>query len=138
MELEIFSLADFAADYGNGKLTVVGTFDTIFAPSLPTSYPHCTVAIRMRIANAEVGQHEFEIKGIDPDGRVFQNLKGKMETKVNPNADYSTLNLVLNMDNLKLTKAGKYAFEFHFDNEFRSGLKLNVVQAVPPGMVKAA
>jgi hypothetical protein len=138
MELEIFSLADFAADYGNGKLTVVGTFDTIFTPNLPVVHPHCSVAVRIRVANSEAGHHDFEIKVIDPDGKVFQNVKGGMDINVNPIADYNTMNLVMNLNNLTIQKAGKFAFEFHFDNEFRSGLKLNVVQAMPPGMVKAA
>lgn len=136
MELEIFSLADYAADYGNGKLTVVGTFDTIFTPKLPVLHPHCAVAIRMRLGNTEVGRHDFEIRVIDPDGKIFQNVKGGMEVKTNPNADYNTMNLVMNLNNLNIQKAGKYAFEFHFDNEFRSGLKLHVLQA--PSMVKAA
>jgi hypothetical protein len=138
MELEIFTLADFAADYGNGKLTVVGTFDTVFVPQLPTKHPHCSIAIRMRIANSEAGAHDFMIRGLTPDGNIFQNVNGSMDIKPNGNTDYTTFNLVIGLNNLKLERAGKYAFEFHFDNEFRSGLKMNVVHGSPVSMVKAA
>jgi hypothetical protein len=139
MEIEIFTLADFAADQGNGKLTVVGTFDNLYCPQLPATHPACAVALRIRIANKEAGSHDFELKILNPDGKQFlSTIKAKMDVKVNPNADYVTLNMVFNLNNVKLEKAGKYAFEFYFDGEFRSGLKLNVVHAIPPGMVKAA
>lgn len=138
MELEIFTLADHASDHGRGKLTIDGTFDTIFSPQLPYMHPHCSIAARMRIANSEAGKHEFEIRALAPDGKVLHSVKGNGDMKANPHNDYSTHNFVMNLNNLKLDKAGKYAFEFYFDGEFRSGLKLNLVHAMPPGMVKAA
>ncbi|MGE0587623.1 MAG: hypothetical protein AB7O48_03560 [Cyclobacteriaceae bacterium] len=138
MELEVFTLADFAADYGNGKLTVVGTFDTLFAPKLPAIHPHCAVAVRLRIANKDAGRHDFELRALSPDGEVLHSAKGGLDLKPNPNAEYNTFNLVMNIVNLKLGKAGVFAFEFHFNDEFRSGLKMNVVHALPPGMTKAA
>jgi hypothetical protein len=139
MEIEIFTLADYAADQGNSKLTVVGTFDTLFAQQLPTAHPHCSIAIRIRIANSEAGKHAFEIKSLGPNGKEFTPpIKGDLTVMQNPNADYTTLNLVMGMNNLKFEKAGKYHFEFHFDREFRSGLTLTVVNGLPKGMQKAA
>lgn len=138
MEIEIFTLADFAADQGNGKLTVVGTFDTLFCPQLPAVQPAFAVALRMRIANKEAGKHLFEVKMLTPDGKQINSIKGDMDVKVNPHSDYATLNLVFNFNNFKLEKAGKYAFEFHFDGEFRSGLKLIVIHGMPSHFVKAA
>ncbi|HNQ62231.1 MAG: hypothetical protein UZ12_BCD005001561 [Bacteroidetes bacterium OLB12] len=139
MEVEIFTLADYAADQGNSKLTVVGTFDTLFTQNLPTKHPHCSLAVRIRIANSEAGKHDFEIKTIGPDGKEFSpKIKGDLTVMQNPNADYTTLNLVMNMNNLKLERAGKYHFEFHFDGDFRSGLTMTVVHGVPKGMQKAA
>ncbi|MCC6836675.1 MAG: hypothetical protein IT213_16945 [Cytophagales bacterium] len=139
MEIEIFTLADYAADQGNSKLTVVGTFDTLFTQSLPTQHPHCTLAIRFRVANSEAGKHDFEIRTVGPDGKEFiPNIKGDRTVMPNPNADYTTFNVVVNMNNLKLEKAGKHSFEFYFDGEFRSGLTMTVVQGLPKGMQKAA
>jgi len=140
MVLEIFTLADFAADYGNGKLTVVGTFDHIFTAQLPALHPQCAIAARMRFGNSEAGQHTFEIRVLQPDGKRVPNLmlNGNGEVKVNPHAEYSTLNLVMNFTNFKLEKIGAYAFEFWHNGEFHSGLKLHVAQGLPPGMSKAA
>ena len=128
MEIEIFTLADYAADYGNGKLIVSGTFDTIFGQSFPLVHPSCSLALRIRIANSEAGDHTFEIQSTGLSN--VQPFKGNFSVKKNPNADHSTINLVVNFNNLKFDKPGRYSFEFHFDNEFRSGLNLYVVRNV--------
>jgi hypothetical protein len=138
MEHEIFSLADYAADYGNGKMLVAGTFDTLFTPQLPAVHPSCSIAIRLRVANSEAGAHDFEIRVLTPDKQQLHSIKGRGEIRANPNADYTSMNIVMNLNNLKLEKAGKYAIEFYFDNEFRSGLSLHVIPGMPAGMVKAA
>lgn len=138
MEIEIFSLADFANDSGNGKMNILGTFDQINVPALPFVLPHCAVATRIRIANSELGPHSFEIVCIDPDGNEFQRLPGNLNVQKNPNADYSAFNLPLNISNFKVDKIGKYAFELHYDGEFRSGLTMHVVMINGPRVLKAA
>jgi hypothetical protein len=132
MEIEIFTLADFAADYGNGKLVISGTFDSIFSPQFPAVHASCSLALRIRIANSESGTHTIELRSLGPNGKNFQEpIKGDLDVKKNPNADHSTINFVVNFNNLKFETPGKYAFEFHYDNEFRSGLTLTVVKFNP-------
>jgi hypothetical protein len=67
MEIEIFTLADFAQD-NNSKLTIVGTFDSIQARQFPVQHPACTVACRMRFSIKETGSHEFKLRLIDTAG----------------------------------------------------------------------
>lgn len=140
MELEIFTLADHAADYGQGKLNVLGTFDTIIRPTYPNVLPHGSIALRIRVGNSEAGKHGFVLKFLKPEGGYFQpEVKGDLEVKQNPHSDYSTLNLAISFTNLKFDKPGKYAIEFHWDGEFRSGLTLNAIQGnAPIGLQKAA
>ena len=38
VDIEIFTLCDAAADY-QGRLNILGVFDTIFAPQMPASHP---------------------------------------------------------------------------------------------------
>ena len=138
MVLEIFSLSDFAADYGNGKLSVIGTFDAVFTHHLPAIHPQCAIAARMRFGNHEAGHHTFEIRALSPDKTVLHFVKGEGNIQSNPHFDYSTQNLVMNLTNFKLERLGAYAFEFWHNGEFHSGLKMHVLQALPHGMVKAA
>ncbi len=137
MNIEIFSVCDFAADYGQGKLNLMGTFDTINAPALPFKLPHCAVAARLRIGNHEEGKHDFKIKFLDGHGKPFQQeLSGQMGVMKNPHNDYATVNIALNIGGLTFAKPGKYAVELHWDGEFQIGLTINVVQV--QNMQKAA
>lgn len=129
MEIEIFTLADHAADHGNGKLVISGTFDTIFAPSFPSVHPTCSLALRIRVPNSEAGDHAFEIRSVGLPN--VQPFKGNLSVKKNINADHSTVNLVVNLNNLKFEKPGRYSFEFHFDNELQSRLTLFVLKGAP-------
>ena len=133
MEIEIFTLADHAADYGNGKLVIAGTFDTISGLNFPLVHPTCSLALRIRVSNSEAGNHSFEIKSVGMPN--VQPIKGNLSVKKNINADHSTINLVANLNNLKFDKPGRYSFEFHFNNEFRSGLHLFVLKGAPNKVV---
>lgn len=126
MEIEIFTLADYAADYGNGKLVISGTFDTIFSQNFPTTHPNCTLVLRVRVANSEAGVHDFEIRPIGLS--KIEPLKGNINVAENKNADHTTINMVMNLNNLLFDKPGKHSFEFYFDGEFRSGLYLHAVK----------
>jgi len=54
MEIEIFTLCDFAQD-NNSKLTVVGTFDAIYSKQFPFVQQSFSVACRLRFSEKEVG-----------------------------------------------------------------------------------
>ena len=60
MDIQIASLCDSAADY-NGKLCIMGTFDTIFARALPVVYPHCAFAMRICFKPADEGERKLSV-----------------------------------------------------------------------------
>lgn len=124
MEIEIFTLSDFAQD-NNSKLTIVGTFDSIFAKQFPVQHPACAVACRLRFAAKETGTHNFKLRLIDSAGQEIINpIQGNI-TVVNPtNGQYSTVNVVVNFNQLQFNKPGRYSFELYLNEEWMSGLPL--------------
>ena len=70
MEIEIFTLCDFAQD-NNSKLTIVGTFDSINGKQFPLQHPACAVACRLRFGAKETGDHSFRLRLIDAPGMCF-------------------------------------------------------------------
>lgn len=126
MELEIFTLADFAQD-SNTKLTIVGTFDSIYAPGFPATHPNCYVASRMRFGSSEIGEHEFKLTLTDSDGKeVIQPITGNINVGKTPNGQASTINIIINFTQLQFSKEGRYSFQLFVDGEWRSGLGLNL------------
>lgn len=124
MEIEIFTLCDFAQDNA-GKLTVVGTFDGIHSKQFPFTQPNFSVACRLRFSEKETGSHDMRLRFIDGNGKeLLQPIEGQMNIPAPGNGQYSTINLVFNLNQVKFEKAGRYAFELYIDGEWTSGLPL--------------
>ena len=128
MEIEIFTLSDSAHNY-NDRLVISGTFDAVASPMFPFMHPHCSIALRLRFGDKEMGKHKIELKFLGPKGEVHQPITAKVDVnKRHPSAQYAAINFVMNMANLKFDLPGQYSFELHVDDEWRSGLPLNVLE----------
>lgn len=128
MEIEIFTLCDFAQD-NSGKLTVVGTFDGIHSKQFPFTQQSFSVACRLRFSEKETGQHDMRLRFIDGNGKeLLQPIEGQINIPKPTNGQYTTINLVFNLNQIKFDKPGRYAFELYIDGEWTSGLPLFVNQ----------
>lgn len=124
MEIEIFTLADFAQD-NNSKLTIVGTFDSINAKQFPVAHPVCAIACRLRFSVKEVGSHDFKLRLIDAAGKEsIQPIEGNINIGTPPNGQFASINIVVNFNQLKFETAGRYSFELYIDSDWKSGLPL--------------
>ena len=129
MEIEIFTLCDFAQD-NQSKLTIVGTFDSIQSKQFPTTHPACTVATRLRFAAKEAGAHDFKLRLIDRSGKeIIEPIGGNVSIPVPPNGQIATINIVVNFNQLHFEKAGRYSFELYIDGDWKTGLPLFMNQA---------
>lgn len=132
MEIEIFTLCDYAQD-NNGKLTIVGTFDSINVASFPTDSPPCYMAMRIRIANSEAGNHSLKIRCVDENSVELPQLSllGGFNILANQAASYSGVNVVLGMRPIRLERSGRLTFELYIDDEWVRAIPLNVQHLQP-------
>ncbi len=129
MEIEIFTLCDFAQD-NHSKLTIVGTFDSINSKQFPTQHPACTIACRLRFSVKEAEAHEFKLRLIDSEGKeTIPPVEGNINIAPPPNDRHITINLVVNFNQLQFPKPGRYSFELYIDGDWKSGLPLFLNQA---------
>jgi len=68
MEVLTALIADSASDY-QGKLCVLGSFDTICARQYPAVHPHCSIALRLLFRTGDEGKHTIQLSFIDQDGK---------------------------------------------------------------------
>jgi hypothetical protein len=130
METEIFTLCDFAQD-NHGKLTVVGTFDIINTKQLPVVQQSFSVACRLRFSEKETGSHDMRLRLIDENGKeMLKTIEGQMNIPSSQNGQYTAVNLVFNLNQVKFEKPGRYSFELYIDGEWTSGLPLFINQVV--------
>ena len=116
MEVEAFLLCDAATD-SQGKLNILGAFDTIFAPELPAQHPQCTVVARIRIGTEEAGRHNLILSMKDPSGEVLiptflTELNVSSVTKDQP----ARVNIIFNIQSLKLQTYGEHTVNLRVDN----------------------
>jgi hypothetical protein len=124
MEIEIFTLCDFAQD-NNSKLTIVGTFDSIHSKQFPFMHPACSVACRLRFSNKEAGSHDFRLRLIDTQSKeLIKPIEGTINIGESANGQLSSINVVAQFAQLKFDKPGRYSFELYIDGEWSSGLPL--------------
>jgi hypothetical protein len=128
METEIFTLCDAAADY-QGRLNILGVFDTIFAPKLPVSHPHCAVALRIRFSKIEEGKHALALHIVDSDGKmIIPPLEGGFEVHLVEDESEGAINLVLNLQGLIFNSYETYNVNLAIDSQKRDSLPFRVKQ----------
>ena len=128
MLIEIFSLCD-AATSENGKLNILGAFDTIWVRQFPIVYPHCAVAVRIRFSAAEKGDHKLGLRLIDVDGKdVLPPAGGAIRLELPEGITTGSTNLILNIQSLKIEKPGEFSLELSIDGQNILSLPLFVRQ----------
>ncbi len=127
MDIQVATLCDSAADY-NGKLCVLGTFDTICSRALPVVHPHCVLALRVCFRPGDEGRHEFAITFIDADGHpVMPSFRAGVEIRLPSDAYFVTRNIVLNFQNLKFEKTGQFSIDVSVDDRMLTRVPLRVM-----------
>ena len=116
IKIELFTFCDFAQENG-GKLTVVGTFDTIISRNFPCVHPQLSVVIRIRFDLLEFGNHTFRIETRDLEGEMkMETINGNIEVKGVGNAS-AVSHLVFSISNLHFKDPGMINFVIFIDDK---------------------
>ena len=125
MKIELFTFCDFAQDNG-GKLTIVGTFDTIIAQSFPCTHPQLSVVIRVRFDMWEFTQHNFRIEVQSLQNIVRMDpISGTIDVKDAGNAT-TVSHLVFSVSNFRVPHEGVTNFVLYIDNKELNSIPLYI------------
>jgi len=126
MTIQVAVLCDAATDY-NGKLNLLGTFDTIYAPQLPAHHPQCSVAMRLLFDRMEEGPHQLTINFVDEDGQpIMRGTEVPVEVVFPADATFISRNFVVNIQQLKFDKTGLYSVDLVMDDRQLCSIPLAV------------
>lgn len=131
MELQVAVLCDAATD-NNGKLNILGTFDTIFTGQLPAVHPQCSIALRMMFNKVEEGHHKVRLNFVDEDGKSLMQkpIEQSVDVQVPEETIFLSRNFIVNIQNLKFEKEGLYSIDIAVDGRQEGSIPLLV--RVPP------
>ena len=125
MKIELFTFCDFAQENG-GKLTIVGTFDTIISRNFPCVHPQLSVVIRVRFDLWEFKKHSFRIESRDLDGNTtIEAISGNVDVLGVGNAS-AVSHLVFSISNLKISNSGVINFILYIDDKEAGSIPLYI------------
>ncbi len=134
MNIQVAVLCDAATD-DNGKLNLLGAFDTIYAPQMPAFHPQCAVALRVTFQPGDEGTRKLALSFINADGRsILQGIELPVEVVLPDDTHFLTRNFIVNIQQLKFDEPGLYSVDVRLDNESVASVPLLVRQmsGTPP------
>jgi hypothetical protein len=129
MTIQVAVLCDAATDY-NGKLNLLGTFDTIYSAMMPSQHPQCSVAVRIAFDRMEEGLHTLEVGFVDEDGQpIMPAMRLPGEVVFPPEATFVSRNFIVSFQQMIFRKAGLYSVNLSMDGRALCSIPLAVKQA---------
>jgi hypothetical protein len=122
-------LADGANVSREGKLNILGVFDTLFARSFPTTHPQMQLVVRFEAEPAEAGgMRNVEVQFVGEDDRVLFRLPGAMTVQHRAPGETVRMEHILTLNNLELEGPGRYRFHIVVDGEMLAAVPMAVEQ----------
>ena len=128
VQILLATLCDFAADY-QGKLCILGAFDTLCTREFPVAHPQCSFALRMFFDPEDHGIYKLMIKAQGPED---EDIMPPFEADIDATfpvggPPFITRNIVLNLQRMKFEKPGLYRFVVEHDGDELTAVPLRVM-----------
>jgi len=131
MNIQVAVLCDAATD-DNGKLNLLGSFDTIYTQQLPAVHPQCSIALRVTFGHQDEGQHKLRLNFVDADGHsIMPGIDIPVQVVLPGDSHFGTRNFVVNIQQLKFENPGLYSIDLSLDEQPQTSIPL-LVKHNPP------
>jgi len=133
MNIQVAVLCDAATD-DNGKLNLLGAFDTIYTQQLPAVHPQCSIALRVTFGHEDEGAHKLRLCFVDADGRsIMPPIPIDVDVVLPGDSHFGTRNFIVNIQQLKFDAPGLYSSDVMLDDEVQASIPL-LVKHNPPAV----
>ena len=127
MKCQLAALCDAANMSANGKLNILGEFDTLFARQVPAVHPCLVFVAKLKTGERDVGAHTFHLRVVDDDMNLVTSLDGQFDVRGQPVPGIeSGFPVILQITNAAFGAYGSYMFELRVDNTKMCELPLQV------------
>jgi len=131
MNIQVAVLCDAATD-DNGKLNLLGAFDTIYTQQLPAVHPQCSIALRLTFGNEDEGARKLRLSFVDADGRsIMPGIDIPVEVALPADSHFGTRNFIVNIQQLKFEQPGLYSIDVALDEKQQASIPLLVKHTQP-------
>jgi hypothetical protein len=127
MNLQSATVSDFASDY-QGKLCVLGCFDTLCASAFPVVHPQCSIAVRLVFQPEDAGRHEFTVRCLAPGGaECMPPMQAPVEVSFSSSfIPFVSRNLIFTLQRVKFDRQGLYRWTVEHQGKTIATIPLRV------------
>jgi hypothetical protein len=127
MNIQVAVLCDAATEDSNLKLSLLGAFDSIYAPQLPAVHPQCAVALRVTFMSGDEGDRKLKLNFVNADGRaIMPSIEIPVTVALPDDAHFVTRNFIVNIQQLQFAEAGWYSVDVRLDDKSQGNIPLSV------------
>jgi hypothetical protein len=131
MNIQVAVLCDAATD-DNGKLNLLGAFDTIYTQQLPAVHPQCSIALRVTFGHEDEGDHNLRLNFVDADGRsIMPPIPIPVKVTLTGDSHFGTRNFIVNIQQLKFENPGLYSMDVALDEHSQASIPM-LIKYTPP------
>lgn len=120
MEVTLAALADSANVSGEGKLNILGTWDTLRATTFPVVHPSMSFAFRLKAEYEDKNTaRQLQVNLIDEDSQVLWGASAKIEVGDIRPGQFTQIPQVLNLVGARFEKPGRYRLRIRLEGNDR-------------------
>lgn len=132
MEVDLAVIADAANVSQEGKLNILGVFDTIWTREFPFRHAAMVFVVRMRADFTEQGAHRMEVRLMDADGGQLFKAEGPMQVPGGVPGRPLKPHVIMGLGGISFQKPGDYSFEVIVDGHHMKSVPLYVMDTPSP------
>lgn len=128
MDVSLAAIADYALIDKGEKVSIIGMFTAIGAPSEPITHPQMTFVMVFEASRGDAGrEREWMVDITDADGRtIVEPMRGRVNFDQNIRTP-SHSQFLLAIQGLTFPKFGAYFFTIFVDGDQKKQLRLDVL-----------
>jgi hypothetical protein len=131
MKLEVITLCDAAQIY-EGKLSILGAFDSILAPELPFKLQQFSLAAKVRFTKDDKLNRKIKVEIELPDKSIHERvIRG--EVSIGSVRESSSIPFVMNFVGFSFEQYGMHEVRFSLDDEIVGTYEFQVTKAKKSG-----
>lgn len=139
MKVTLAVLADYSNVTKEGKLNILGIFDTIFAQKFPATHHNMQLVMRLEAPRSEIGTDKnVQVRLIDEDGKQIIEIGTQFTLPTTETVEpFIKRDHVLNLNNLVFQRPGDYSFHILINGEEKKSVPLKLIQPQPKEYLQA-
>ncbi len=129
MEVDLAVVADAANVSQEGKLNILGVFDTIWAREFPFRHAAMVFVLRVRADFTDQGVHKLVVRLMDADGGQLFKAEGPLKVPEGTPGRPVKPHVIMGLSGISFAKPGDFSFEVIVDERHLKSVPLYVLEA---------